>query len=282
MKRKIKIGISPCPNDTYIFHGIINNKINTDLDFEFSFADVEVLNHRAMDQSLDVCKLSFNAYGHVQDKYQLFDSGSALGKGCGPLLIGKANSAHHPDENTRIAIPGEYTTANLLLTKAFPNAINKSVLLFSDIENAIINDDVDLGLIIHETRFTFTEKGLIEVFDLGKYWEDETNMPLPLGGIACLRTIDQSLKQEINLLISKSIAYADANVEETLAFCQQYAQEMEPEVLLKHIQLYVNEYSKQLGELGRKAILMLLGEMSKQQRIKSIAPEIFIPSAPFA
>jgi len=252
--KKLSIGFSPCPNDTFIFDALIHGKIDTEgLEFEVFIADVEELNEKALHRDLDITKLSYHAFLYILEKYIMMDSGSALGNNCGPLLIKNSGSAN-PSVNDLIAIPGKYTTANFLLNYAFPELQNKKEVLFSEIESVIKNEEVSAGLIIHENRFTYADRGFEKVKDLGEYWEQNTGMPIPLGGIAIKRNLDKSLQEKVQRLIRKSIEFAFKNPSESLAFVKQNAQEMDVEIMQKHIDLYVNDYSISLGEKGKAAI----------------------------
>jgi len=270
---KLSLGFSPCPNDTFIFDALIHHKIDTEgLEFEVFFDDVETLNQKALKGELDITKLSFHAFAHVADNYALLDAGSALGFGVGPLLICKneelVNSPELKADNSalRVAIPGELTTANFLLGIAFPNLQQKQVMVFSEIQDALLNDTIDLGLIIHENRFTYTEKGLHKIVDLGSYWEELTGCAIPLGGIVINRKLDLEIQLKVNRLIRKSVEYAFENPKSGIEFIAQHAQEMEEAVMYKHIELYVNKYSVNLGTEGRKAIDILF-EMAQQKGI---------------
>ena len=206
---KLTLGISPCPNDTFIFDAMVNNKIDMEgMSFELVITDVEKLNKLAFQHALDITKLSYYAYAHVIKDYVLLHAGSALGNNCGPLLISKPGNQESIHERLTIAIPGKYTTANFLLSLAFPRATNKVEMLFSDIENAIMQDKVDAGVIIHENRFTYQDKGLIKIMDLGEYWESQTRLPIPLGGIAMKRNIPSEIARKVNRLLRKSVEYA--------------------------------------------------------------------------
>ena len=250
---KLTLGFSPCPNDTFIFDALIHKKIDTEgLEFEIVFADVEQLNKWALKGKLCVTKLSFNAFAKCVSKYILIDSGSALGRGCGPLLIKKPNTVLNL--KSKIAIPGENTTANALLNLAFPNYNNKVELLFSEIENQILLDTVDAGVIIHENRFTYQQKGLEKVKDLGEFWEKESGLPLPLGGIAVNRKLSSEVQKSIERVLRKSVEYAFKNRESSFDFVKFHAQEMEKHVIDAHINLYVNNYTFSLGKEGKKAI----------------------------
>ena len=260
MKKIVSLGYSPCPNDCFIFDAIANKKIVSDtIDFEIILEDVETLNKRAIsntEKKLDVSKLSFATLIKSSEVYALADSGAALGKNCGPLLICRAN----PEElinkinELSIAIPGINTTANLLLKFAFPDAKNKVEMVFSDIENSVLNSKTDLGLIIHENRFTYHKKGLKKVIDLGEYWQEKTNMPIPLGGIGISNSLEDSIKIEVQRMIKESIKFAFNNPESSNKYVLEHSQEMEKDVIEQHIKLYVNNYSVSLGEEGKKAV----------------------------
>lgn len=258
----LTLGFSPCPNDTFIFDALIHQKIDTGgYTFDVTYDDVETLNHKAFEGQMDITKLSFHAFAYAVDKYELLDAGSALGFGVGPLLIAKdvekksmVLNRHQGMGTLKVGIPGKYTTANFLLGLAFPELINKEVLVFSEIESALLAEEIDLGLIIHENRFTYEEKGLIKVRDLGDFWEKETNQAIPLGGIVIRRDLEPKVKKDINLLIKESVKYAFANPEDGMDFIRSHAQEMEEEVIKKHIELYVNKYSEDLGAKGKGAI----------------------------
>ncbi|MBB5622506.1 1,4-dihydroxy-6-naphthoate synthase [Pedobacter cryoconitis] len=274
---KLSLGFSPCPNDTFIFDALIHHKIDTEgLEFEVFFDDVETLNQKALRSELDITKLSFHAFAHVVEKYALLDAGSALGFGVGPLLICKnedlIGSARltQKDSTLSVAIPGELTTANFLLGIAFPNLLNKQVMVFSEIQDALLNHSIDLGLIIHENRFTYTDKGLHKIVDLGSYWEELTGCAIPLGGIVINRKLDHEVQLKVNRLIRKSVEFAFQNPKSGIDFISAHAQEMEEAVMYKHIDLYVNKYSIDLGTEGRKAIDILF----KMAQEKGIIPEI--------
>ena len=266
---KLTIGFSPCPNDTFIFDALVNKKIDTGgLEFDVILEDVETLNQWALQGKLDVTKLSFPTFFQSLDKYVLLNSGSALGKGVGPLLISRlkvrgqrsevspsANSGSKSEiEALIIALPGENTTANLLFSFAYPEALNKNFMIFSAIEDAVLNDDTDLGVIIHENRFTYQQKGLHKVMDLGEYWEQKMNVPVPLGGISVKRSVDKFTSLKVDKLIKKSLEYAFANYPTIPDYVKQHSQTMSEDVMRQHIDLYVNNYSLDLGDVGRKAI----------------------------
>ena len=249
----LTLGFSPCPNDTFMFDAMINQKIDTEgLNFEVVLTDVEQLNQWALEGKLDVTKLSFNAFTYCSNNYSLLDSGSALGRNCGPLLIKKPNTIL--SEKSRIAIPGKYTTANMLLQIAFPKFKNKEEILFSNIEQEVLNNTVDAGLIIHENRFTYQEKGLQKVIDLGEFWERKTNLPIPLGGIVVKQDLHTHIKKKLERVLRTSVEYAITNPQSSFDYVQSHAQEIDVEVVKAHINLYVNEYSISLGTEGRNAI----------------------------
>ena len=253
---KLSLGFSPCPNDTFIFDALVNHKIDTEgLIFEVVFADVEQLNKWAFQGKLDITKLSYNAFTHCVRDYVLLDSGSALGNNCGPILIKKSNTILKMD--SKIAIPGKYTTANMLLNIAFPKNQNKVETIFSEIESLVLEGKVDAGLIIHENRFTYKDKGLKKVIDLGEFWEKETGLPIPLGGIVAKRELPFLEQKKIERVIRKSVKYAFENPSSSADFVKCYAQEMEKKVVDAHIALYVNDYSISLGEKGREAVKLL-------------------------
>ncbi len=272
------LGFSPCPNDTFIFDALVNGKINTagDLQFEPVLLDVEELNQRAAQGDLDITKLSFNAFMHLLDRYVLLDSGAALGQHCGPLLIGRPGTAGLSPSEARIAIPGDWTTANFLMGFAYPGARNKVPVLFSDIEQMVLDQEVDLGVIIHENRFTYADKGLVKVQDLGEYWQGETGYPIPLGGIAVRRDIEPQAQKEIERLLRASVEYARANPEQTEDYVRSHAQKMERSVMYRHIDLYVNDYTVTLGRNGREAVEFMRAEMLRQGLISDMDMPLYV------
>ena len=250
------LGFSPCPNDTFIFDALVNNKIDTHgLKFDVRLEDVETLNELAINNILDLTKISYGVLPLILKNYKVLNSGSALGKGVGPLLISKEKISFDEVDGCIIAIPGENTTAHLLFSQAFPNAKNKIFKRYDEIENFILNsDNKSLGVIIHENRFTYFGKGLQKVVDLGNFWEEKTGYPIPLGGIAGKRSIDEKILMKVDSLIKESIEFAFKNYPLITDYVKQHSQEMEPEVMKKHIDLYVNNYSIDLGKDGKNAI----------------------------
>lgn len=261
-KTKITIGFSPCPNDTYIFNAMINGLIpDQEIEYNCIMEDVEVLNKLSMKEELDVVKISYFAFSKISDKYQLLRAGGALGSNCGPILVSN-NANKIPNTESRIAIPGYNTTANLLLSLAYPECTNKEAVLFSDIERGVIEGRYDFGLIIHESRFTYESKGLHKIVDLGEYWEEYKNVPIPLGAIAIKRSLPEELKLKINNAIRNSILFANDHLDQTMEFVKLHAQEMEEEVMKAHISLYVNEYSLDVGIKGKEAVDCLFEEIA--------------------
>lgn len=257
---KLTIGFSPCPNDTFIFDALINNKIDTgNISFEAVLEDVQTLNEWAQQEKLDVTKISYGVLPLVLEKYLLLTAGGALGKGVGPLLISKLPVKNIKDINKmHVAVPGANTTAHMLFSLAFPKAQHKHFMIFSSIENSVLHNEADAGVIIHENRFTYQQKGLLKLLDLGEYWEQQTSLPIPLGGIVSRRKFTEELQRTINSLIRKSIEYAFENYPSVTEYVREHSQEMDEAVMRQHIDLYVNNYSFDLGEDGKRAVLEFL------------------------
>jgi 1,4-dihydroxy-6-naphthoate synthase len=311
---KLSLGFSPCPNDTFIFDAMIHQKIDTEgLSFDVVFDDVETLNQKAFRAELDITKLSYHAYAYLTEQYVLLHAGSALGFGVGPLLI--CNNEDYisadlladlqpptshlqlptsdliprssdlrpltsflgpPTSDLRIGIPGKYTTANFLLSLALPEAKNKIEMKFFEIESALLNHQIDLGVIIHENRFTYQEKGLKKIIDLGEFWENLTQGPIPLGGIMVKRELPENVKQKINRIIKRSVQYAFDHPESGMDFICSLSQEMSKEVINKHIELYVNKFSIDLGEVGRKAVQTFFEQAHKLGIIPETKQNLFL------
>lgn len=255
---KLKLNISPCPNDTFMFDAIINQRIDTEgLDFDVQFYDIEHLNQNIIaDNTLDVSKISYAILPIIQSNYRVLDAGSALGFGNGPLLV-SSDPNQKIDSNLRIAIPGEHTTANLLINKLFPDIKHRESLLFSQIARSVREGKYDAGVLIHEGRFTYQQMGLHLLADLGAEWEQRTQLPLPLGAIVVNRNIEPPVAQTINRVLRRSITYAQQHPQESASFVQEHAQEIDPQVIEKHINMFVNEFSVSLGDKGRKAVFEL-------------------------
>ncbi|WP_343531145.1 1,4-dihydroxy-6-naphthoate synthase [Pedobacter sp.] len=281
---ELTLGFSPCPNDTFIFDALIHSKIDTEgLSFKVFFDDVETLNQKALRGELDITKLSFHAFAYVAEQYALLDAGSALGFGVGPLLICKKENAERIESQLKngsfelkTGIPGKYTTANFLLGVAYPQLTNKQEMVFSEIEDALLNDEIDLGLIIHENRFTYQAKGLHKVIDLGAYWEEFSGCAIPLGGIVVNRNLPLDIQEKVNRLVRKSVEYAFENPKSGIEFIREHAQAMEEEVMYKHIELYVNQYSVDLGTEGRKAVDTLFDIATKNEIIPPIGKSLYV------
>ena len=271
------LGFSPCPNDCFIFDALVHKKIDTQgIEFAVVMEDVEALNNRAFKEELDITKLSYHAFLYLTNQYALLNSGSALGFNCGPLLVQCSKFNVEDIDKASIAIPGKYTTANFLLSLAFPNAKNKKEILFSDIESAVLSHQVDAGLLIHENRFTYQEKGLEKIIDLGEFWESLIHAPIPLGGIVVKRNVDSKLQKTIDSLIKQSVEFAFANPESCMSFVKQHAQEMSEDVMKKHIALYVNQFSVDLGTIGKNAIQLLFNKAVETKLIEGLPPQIFV------
>lgn len=276
---KLKLGFSPCPNDTFIFDAMVHGRIDTEgLEFDYFLADVEELNRKAFASEVDITKISYHAYSYVSGNYIILDSGSALGHGNGPLLISKRLINPSELSDIKIAIPGKYTTANLLLSIAWPEAENKVEYLFSSIEDALLNDEVDAGLVIHETRFTYSKKGLQKIADMGEYWENLTGLPIPLGAIVINRQVPDDTARKVNRVLRRSLEYAYKDSFASYNFVYKNAKEMNATVMNKHIKLFVNEFSLSLGHKGRDAISTLFRIAVEKGIVPSIHENIFLRS----
>lgn len=274
---RLSLGFSPCPNDTFIFDDMVNSpRPESDLQFDYVMEDVETLNQWALEGKLDITKVSYNAFLHLTDTYQLLDSGSALGRGVGPLLItskerfATITNLEEFIHSAHIAIPGKNTTANLLLSLAFPDARQKTEVLFSDIEARVLDGTYDAGLIIHESRFTYAERGLEKLMDCGEWWEQTTGAAIPLGGIIIKKELPETVKQAVQQMIADSVSKSWECYPELSAFVQDHAQEMSEEVMRKHIDLYVNQYTQSLSEEGTQAIRTLF----EKAYISGLIPDI--------
>jgi 1,4-dihydroxy-6-naphthoate synthase len=275
--KKITLGFSPCPNDTYIFDAMVNGRIDTgEYVFEPVLKDVEELNTMAREGLLDVTKISVGAYASVSSKYVILDSGAALGNGVGPLIVSKYPNTDLLNSGLTIAIPGKFTTANLLLSVFFPHLTKKKEVIFSEIESRVLNGDADLGLLIHEGRFTFAGKGLHRQADLGEVWENAMHMPLPLGCIGASRKMHPDDARNINKIMHESILFARNNPLEGRSYIKEHAQEMDNNVIDSHIHLYVNDFSLTLGPEGRLAIEYILKKGIESGLMPEITTPIFI------
>jgi 1,4-dihydroxy-6-naphthoate synthase len=276
LKNGLDLAFSPCPNDTFIFNELVNGRLPEESHIsQVNLADVEALNKDALEGKYAITKLSFGAIPYVSHHYQILDSGSAMGFGCGPLLVSRNDYDFNPAKMSRIAIPGEMTTAYLLFRFFFPNTYEIIPMRFDLIEQSVMNREVDAGLIIHESRFTFEALGLKKVVDLGQLWETKTGLPIPLGCIAIRRSLDEELKMKVNEQIRESVKAAFAHPEKTMDYVRAHAQSMDEQVMLQHIGLYVNEYSISLKSSGRNAILQLF-EKTKEITGKGYVDPLFI------
>lgn len=274
---KLTLGFSPCPNDTFIFDAMVHGRVDTEgITFEYFLADVEELNRRAMISAIDITKISYHAFAYVAQDYYILDAGSALGYKNGPLVISKNKIDPDNFNSLHIAIPGKFTTANLLMSIAWPNATNKTEYLFSDIERAILEGEVDAGLIIHETRFTYQNKGLQKFADMGEYWERLTGLAIPLGSIVIKRNIPENVALKVNRILKRSIEYAYMDSLASYDFVSNNAKEMESKVMNRHIKLFVNEFTTNLGPDGRNAIKTLYSIAHEKNVIPELPEKIFL------
>jgi 1,4-dihydroxy-6-naphthoate synthase len=276
---RLTLGFSPCPNDCFMFDAIVHRRIDLEgLEFNVRMADIEALNEAAFAAQIDVTKLSFHAYAYCLGSYVLLDAGSALGRNCGPLLISRRDISREEVARggLRIAIPGKYTTANFLLSLAFPRATDRTELVFSAIEGALLDASFDAGLIIHESRFTYAAKGLKKIIDLGEFWEAETGAAIPLGGIVVNRVLPEDVRRKMNRIMRRSVEYAFANRSASLPFVRANAQEMSEDVMCRHIDLYVNDYSVDLGRDGRRAVEVLFERATSVGVIPPVSAALFL------
>lgn len=273
----LTLGFSPCPNDTFIFDAMVHGKIDTEgLAFDVVLDDVEALNRRAFSGAIDITKLSYHAFAYLTQEYALLDAGSALGNNCGPLLVARRALSEREIVNGPIAIPGKMTTANFLLSLAYPAAQNKVETLFSGIEEAVLRGDAVAGLIIHENRFTYEQKGLVKLIDLGEYWEQSTGLPIPLGGIVVNRSLPPEVREKVNRVMRRSVEYAFAHPDTVMPFVRAHAQAMEDAVMQAHISLYVTGFTADLGEKGRSAVQQMFRIAREKQIIPDYNKNFFI------
>lgn len=274
---RLTLGFSPCPNDTFIFDAMVHGRIDTEgLQFDYFLADVEELNRKAFSAEVDITKMSYHAFAYAAEHYLILDSGSALGYRNGPLLISKTKKDTRGIDDFRIAIPGINTTANLLFSIAWPGAKNKREYLFSDIDRAILDDEVDAGLIIHETRFTYQRKGLHSLADMGEYWENLTGLPIPLGAIVVKRDLPDDIKMKVNRIVRRSLEYAYHDSFASYDFVSENAREMDSTVMNNHIKLFVNEFSIDLGSKGKMAVNELFRIASEKKIIPELPERVFL------
>lgn len=279
--KNLSLGYSPCPNDTFIFYAMVHGSVDTmGLDFDEILLDVETLNQKALGSELDLSKISYHAFGHLRKDYCLLRSGGALGRGCGPLLIATEEYSINELKKKRIAIPGRLTTAYLLMQMLDPDfRIEKadiSVMPFNEIIAAVNNGKVDAGLIIHESRFTYQSYGLKEVIDLGGWWEEETGLPIPLGGIIAKRELGPDLIKTVDNVLHSSIEFALNNMDIAMQYIKEHAQELSEDVIKRHIELYVNNYSLDIGDDGENAVRELLYRAERSGIIPASNEPFFI------
>ncbi len=256
---RLTLGISPCPNDTFIFDALVNGHLDTgDLSFEVLHEDVQTLNEWALAGRLDVSKISYGVLPRVAGRYALLEAGGALGQGVGPLLVARPGTAAFDPATMRVAIPGRDTTAHLLFSLAFPGAAHKSFRVFSEIEAAVLAGEAEAGVIIHEGRFTYARRGLVRLLDLGEHWERVTGAPIPLGGIVARRSLGPAVRGRVDALIRRSLEHAEARRPALSEYVRRHAQELDEAVMRQHVALYVNGFSHALGEPGRRAVTRLL------------------------
>lgn len=273
----LTLGFSPCPNDTFIFEAMVHQRVDTEgIEYNWFLADVEELNRKALQADVDITKMSYHAYAHAARNYLLLDSGSALGRKNGPLVVSRRKIDPEELDNAVIAIPGHYTTANLLFSIFWPEAKNKREFLFSDIPAAVLSGEVDAGLIIHETRFTYEALGLSKVADTGELWEEMTGLPIPLGGIVINRNVSEDTALKVNRTIRRSLEYAYSNPGASTDFIAKHAKEVSPEVMKEHISLFVNRFTLSLGEEGRRAVERLFSVAAHRKVISPMPERIFL------
>ncbi|MGA7827608.1 MAG: 1,4-dihydroxy-6-naphthoate synthase [Geobacteraceae bacterium] len=275
----LTLGYSPCPNDTFLFYPLIHGSIpGNGFQFVERLEDVETLNHLAMAEALDICKVSYHAFAHIRENYVLLRSGGAMGRGCGPLVVSKKKLEPGALKGKKIAVPGQFTTACLLLQLFEPSLTEFVILPFDKIMSAVSEGKADAGLIIHESRFTFPSYGLHKVLDLGEWWEASTGLPLPLGGIAAKRSLGSATLERLSSLLRSSVEYARNHPSETLPYVHSHSQEMSEEVCTSHIGLYVNEYSLDPGPDGEKAAELLFSRGEQLGLIPRSDASLFVPA----
>ena len=279
--QSLTLGYSPCPNDTFIFYAMIHGKVDTGgVKFREVLLDVETLNQMALKSKLDITKVSYHAFGHLRKKYTLLRAGGALGRGCGPLVIAKNAYTMDQLQGKKIAIPGRLTTACLLLQlfdSSFRHHASSLIEMpFHMIMESLVSRDVDAGLIIHESRFTYPSYGLREIIDLGSWWEDQTGLPIPLGGIISKHSLGDIMHKKVNEVIRRSIQYAFDHPSEPLKYIKEHSQELSDDVILQHIRLYVNDFSIDPGFEGERAVTELISRSEEAGIIPAVQGKIFL------
>lgn len=280
--KPLSLGYSPCPNDTFIFYAMTHGKAgDANLKFREILLDVETLNQKALRSELDLTKISYHAFGYLRKEYSMLRAGGALGRGCGPLLVSKKDYAISELRNKKIAIPGRLTTANLLLQLHEPHFISHPasllyVMPFNNILEAVASGEVEAGLIIHESRFTYPSYGLQKIVDLGEWWEDETGLPISLGAIIAKRSLGKELHDKISEIIKKSIEYAQLHPSEPMEYIKKHSQELSDDFIKQHIELYVNKYSLDIGDDGERAVRELFRRAEEAGIIPKSEEPLFI------
>lgn len=277
MSRPLTLGYSPCPNDTFIFYALTHGRIpGPGFTIRERLEDVETLNSLALDGLLDLTKVSYHAYGHLRDSYALLRSGGALGRGCGPLVIAPEATTMTQLRGRRIAIPGRLTTANLLLQLYSAGYDDLLILPFDRIMPALLSGAAEAGVIIHESRFTYQASGFHEVLDLGAWWENDTGLPIPLGGILARRDLGRETISAVDKALRASLTYAWQHPDEPRAYIKKHAQELDDQVIDAHIGLYVNDYSLDLGTEGIAAVETLLARAEAHGLIPASQQPLFL------
>jgi 1,4-dihydroxy-6-naphthoate synthase len=278
--KTLTLGYSPCPNDTFIFYAMVHGKIDTgEIEFKETLLDVEMLNQKALKGELDITKISYHAFGHLRDNYTLLRSGGALGRGCGPIVVSKNKYAMDDLHGKKIAIPGKLTTASLLLQlydQAFVHNPDLVIMPFHKILDSIASGEVDAGVIIHESRFTYVSYGLKRVIDLGQWWEKETGLPIPLGGILAKRSLGRDLIMKVEEILRHSVDYSYNNRFEPMGYIKEHSQELSEGVIKDHISLYVNDFTFDLGDEGEKAVMELITRAENAGIIPKSDQSVFI------
>jgi len=276
MKKKLSLAYSTCPNDTFIFYALAHRKIDLgDLSFDITLNDVEHLNQEAKKGIVDISKLSFTAIGHLMDTYGLLRSGAALGRGCGPVVVARKGADINDLKSGNIAVPGLLTTANLLLSLFLNKIPNVIPMTFDQIMPAVSAGEIDGGVIIHEGRFTYPDYDLKCLVDLGEWWESETRLPIPLGGIVMRRDISQDIIYKVQSQIRKSIEFAHLHPAQTNDYVKSHAQELSDDVISQHINLYVNDFSLDITSEGETAIEILFDKAREKGVLPSSGKNLF-------